>query len=215
MGGTIPHNTLDGVFFDATRKPGETTSIGWPVLTYAWDDFRLGELGLRKCARQQSDNDKTLGLCLQQIEESGPFLIGILGERYGCVPQGIDQQARSQYGWLQHYIDKAHELFLSYSHRELEKVRPIRSALERRGHILLRFYLKCLEDDDARQPEREDVSLRSTRSRTGQAWLSSAHLPAMRATRRSRVRNCTSMPLYFRVKAGRASGVVTSKVALG
>ena len=45
--------------------------------------------------QEQSDNDKALDICLQQIEESPPFFLAILGERYGYVPQSIDQQARS------------------------------------------------------------------------------------------------------------------------
>ena len=44
-------------------------------------------------------------------------------------------------------------IFVSHSHRDLEKVRPIRNELERRGHHPLLFLLKCLEDDDARLPE--------------------------------------------------------------
>jgi hypothetical protein len=35
----------------------------------------------------------------------------------------------------------------------LEKVRSIRRKLERRGHHPLRFFLKCLEDDDAHLPD--------------------------------------------------------------
>jgi hypothetical protein len=33
------------------------------------------------CARQQSDNDPALDLCLEQIEESRSLFVGILGER--------------------------------------------------------------------------------------------------------------------------------------
>lgn len=43
--------------------------------------------------------------------------------------------------------------FVSHSHRGSEKLRPIRNELERRGHCPPRFFLKCLEDDDARLPE--------------------------------------------------------------
>lgn len=44
-------------------------------------------------------------------------------------------------------------IFVSHSHRDLEKVRPIRNEPERRGHNPLLFFLKCLEADDARRPE--------------------------------------------------------------
>ena len=45
----------------------------------------------------------------------------------------------------------------------MEQVRPIRNELERRGHNPLLFFLKCLEDDDARLPEltREEIQARA------------------------------------------------------
>jgi len=106
-------------------------------------------------------------------------------------------------------------IFVFLSHRDLDKVRHIPNELERRRHHPRLFFLKCLEADNVRPPEREEIGPCLTENRTGQSRLPSVHTAAMRATRRSRVRNCTSMPLYFRVKAGRASEVVTSNVALG
>lgn len=105
--------------------------------------------------------------------------------------------------------------FLSICIATWGKVRYVCNELGRYGHNPLLFFLKCPEKDEARPIERKEISLRPTENQTGQSQLPSVHTAAMRATRRSRVRNCTSMPLYFRVKAGRASGVVTSNVALG
>ena len=53
-------------------------------------------------------------------------------------------------------------IFVSHSHRDLEKVRQIRNELEKRGHNPLLFFLKCLEDSDARLPEliREEIKAR-------------------------------------------------------
>lgn len=53
-------------------------------------------------------------------------------------------------------------IFISHSHRDLEKVREIRNELERRGHNPLLFFLKCLSDDDARLPEliRDEIKAR-------------------------------------------------------
>jgi len=42
---------------------------------------------------------------------------------------------------------------LSHPHRDLDKVRHIRTGLERRGYHPRRFFLNCLEADDARLPE--------------------------------------------------------------
>jgi hypothetical protein len=54
-------------------------------------------------------------------------------------------------------------IFVSHSHRDLEKVRQIRNELERLGHNPLLFFLKCLEADDARLPEliRDEIKSRT------------------------------------------------------
>ena len=44
-------------------------------------------------------------------------------------------------------------IFVSHSHRDLNKVRKIRDYLEQQGGNPLLFYLKCLNDDDLRLPE--------------------------------------------------------------
>jgi len=44
-------------------------------------------------------------------------------------------------------------IFLSHSHKDLEKVRFIRNELEHWGHNPLIFFLKCLEDDNAELPD--------------------------------------------------------------
>jgi hypothetical protein len=44
-------------------------------------------------------------------------------------------------------------IFVSHSHHDIEKVRQIRNYLEQHGANPLLFFLKCLNDDDARLPE--------------------------------------------------------------
>jgi len=53
-------------------------------------------------------------------------------------------------------------VFVSHSHRDLEKVREIRNYLESKGRNPLLFFLKCLDDDDARLPEliRDEIEAR-------------------------------------------------------
>ena len=60
-------------------------------------------------------------------------------------------------------------IFVSHSQRDLEEVNPIRNELERREHHPPLFFLKCLEANDARPFEREEISLRPTGSRTSHA----------------------------------------------
>jgi len=54
-------------------------------------------------------------------------------------------------------------IFVSHSHRDLEKVRRIRNELERRGHNPFLFLLVCLEADDARLPDiiRDEIKART------------------------------------------------------
>jgi TIR domain-containing protein len=44
-------------------------------------------------------------------------------------------------------------IFVSHSNKDLKKVREIRDILEREGHKPLLFYLKCLNQNDARLPK--------------------------------------------------------------
>jgi hypothetical protein len=57
--------------------------------------------------REQADNDKVLGLCLQQIDECRPFFVGLLGERYGWVPAKFPVEVGKRYGWTQHHAGKS------------------------------------------------------------------------------------------------------------
>lgn len=53
-------------------------------------------------------------------------------------------------------------VFLSHSHKDIEKIRKIRDILETRGCEPLMFYLKCLDDDNS---ELEDFIMREISAR--------------------------------------------------
>ncbi|MGV8118251.1 MAG: DUF4062 domain-containing protein [Candidatus Xenobiia bacterium LiM19] len=57
--------------------------------------------------KEQAEDDRVLELCLQQIEECRPFFIGILGERYGWVPENIPSDVLTRFDWIQHSTDKS------------------------------------------------------------------------------------------------------------
>jgi hypothetical protein len=67
-------------------------------------------------------------------------------------------------------------IFLSHSHKDLEKVRRIRDAFETRGHNPLMFFLRCLDDDS----ELDDLIRREIEART---WFVLADSPNARASR--------------------------------
>ena len=80
---------------------------------------------------EQSDNDQVLDLCLDQIDKSRPFFIGILGERYGFVPTSYDPSALSRYGWIQAHTSK--------SVTELEILYGVLNDPEMREHSFFYF----------------------------------------------------------------------------
>lgn len=64
-----------------------------------------------------------------------------------------DQKSEVEVAWI----------FLSHSHKDLDKVRHIRDELERKGHNPLIFFLKCLEDDGSELPDllRREIGART------------------------------------------------------
>ena len=69
------------------------------LLSHAWPELRrfcrerqveLVEVDLRwGIAEEQSTCRETLKLCLDEIRACRPFFIGLLGERYGWIPDTI------------------------------------------------------------------------------------------------------------------------------
>src|SRR3954453_53377 len=75
----------------------------FPALRERLEKYRihLVDIDLRWGVTQdQADNDMALDLCLAQIDESRPYFLGILGERYGFVPDHFRGEALSKFGWI-------------------------------------------------------------------------------------------------------------------
>ncbi len=54
---------------------------------------------------EQAESGKVLEICLDEIENCRPFFIGILGERYGWVPDTYDVPDMARYDWLKEFED--------------------------------------------------------------------------------------------------------------
>jgi len=57
--------------------------------------------------REQAENNRVLDLCLDLIDQCRPFFIGILGERYGYVPEVDSGEMWSKHGWLQNHREQS------------------------------------------------------------------------------------------------------------
>lgn len=52
---------------------------------------------------QEAKEDKVLEICLDEIEKCKPFFIGLLGERYGWVPDKYHVTDQPLFGWLKKF----------------------------------------------------------------------------------------------------------------
>ncbi len=70
--------------FPQLRRLCESRGVTWGEVDLRW--------GVPDEAKAEG---KVLPLCLQEIEHCWPYFIGILGERYGWVPEEIPESASS------------------------------------------------------------------------------------------------------------------------
>ena len=54
---------------------------------------------------EEAEAGKVLEIILDEVERSRPFFIGILGERYGSIPDNIPEDAEFAHPWLRDYPD--------------------------------------------------------------------------------------------------------------
>ncbi len=58
---------------------------------------------------EEAERGKVLEICLDEIENCRPFFIGLLGERYGWVPEQYDVPDMARYDWVRDF-DKGHSV---------------------------------------------------------------------------------------------------------
>jgi len=91
---------------------------------------------------EQADNDLVLDLCLDEIDRCRPFFVGVIGQRYGWVPETFPAPAIKRFGWIQGMTGK--------SITELEILHGVLRNPGMRGHAM--FYFRR-EDFLAQVPE--------------------------------------------------------------
>lgn len=82
----------------------------FPALRERLERYRiyLVDIDLRwGVTEQQAESGGALDVCLDQIDACRPFFLGLLGERYGWVPQNLPQTVTSKYGWIQYTQKKS------------------------------------------------------------------------------------------------------------
>ena len=82
--------------FPKLRKTCEERGVTWGEVDLRWG-----------ITDEQSKKGKVLPICLKEIENCRPYFIGILGERYGWIPETIDDNLIALEPWLKEYKKKS------------------------------------------------------------------------------------------------------------
>ncbi|MEY2457253.1 MAG: hypothetical protein QOK06_2347, partial [Acidimicrobiaceae bacterium] len=75
--------------FPAIRKLCEARGVAWSEVDLRWG-----------VTDEQKAEGAVLPICLAEIERTRPYFIGLIGERYGWVPDEIPADLAQQMGWL-------------------------------------------------------------------------------------------------------------------
>jgi telomerase protein component 1 len=125
---------ISSTFRDMHAERDHLVKVTFPALREKLLPFRveLYDIDLRwGVTKEQAENDQVLDLCLQQIDECRPFFVGILGDRYGWVPEKFPVEALKKYGWIAHHTGR--------SVTELEIIHGVLANPAMRGHAFFYF----------------------------------------------------------------------------
>ncbi|HEY5177275.1 MAG TPA: DUF4062 domain-containing protein [Terriglobales bacterium] len=82
--------------FPQLRRLCESRGVTWVEVDLRW--------GVPDEAKAEG---KVLPLCLQEIEHCRPYFIGLLGERYGWVPEEIPESLFETQPWLREHLHQS------------------------------------------------------------------------------------------------------------
>jgi ATP/maltotriose-dependent transcriptional regulator MalT len=94
---------VSSTFRDMQGERDELVKRVFPELRHRCEERGVtwGEVDLRwGVTDEEKAEGAVLPICLAEIERSRPFFIGLLGDRYGWVPDGLADDLRAQEPWL-------------------------------------------------------------------------------------------------------------------
>ena len=120
---------------------------------------------------EQSKQGQTIGICLDEIERCRPYFIGLLGDRYGWVPEKDDYRPEllRRQDWLPEHQGNA-------SVTELEILHGVLNNPEMAGRAF--FYFRDPAYSDAKAPAGAARPLRN-----GRSWRRSSNASVTAASR--------------------------------
>src|SRR3954468_1839404 len=82
--------------FPAIRKLCESRGVAWSEVDLRWG-----------VTDEQKAEGDVLPICLAEIDRSRPYFIGLLGQRYGWIPDELPAELAQQLGWLSDVADRS------------------------------------------------------------------------------------------------------------
>jgi len=82
--------------FPQLRSMCEKRGVTWSAIDLRWG-----------ITNEQQAEGRVLPICLREIDECKPFFIGMLGERYGSVPDEIPEELVKLESWLDGHRDRS------------------------------------------------------------------------------------------------------------
>ncbi|MCA9086481.1 MAG: DUF4062 domain-containing protein, partial [Planctomycetaceae bacterium] len=108
----------------------------------------LTEVDLRwGITEQQANEGQVLPLCLAEIERSRPYFIGLLGERYGWIPDTIRPEVIERESWLKEHVEGRTSV------TELEILHGVFNNLRMEDHAFFYFRAPAYANDSALAPD--------------------------------------------------------------
>ena len=126
---------VSSTFRDMAAEREELVKFVFPQLRKLCEERGVtwGEVDLRwGITDEQAAEGQVLPICLAEITRSRPYFIGLLGERYGWVPDEIPAELVEQEPWLVEHLD--------HSVTELEILHGVLNDPEMAQHAF--FYLR-------------------------------------------------------------------------
>lgn len=137
---------VSSTFQDMSAERDELVSRVFPVLTQkaAKRKVSLTVIDLRwGITEEESKMSKVVEICLEEIDKSHPFFIGLLGNRYGWIPKSEKNEWRK-------FIPEKYEDVISdiYDGKSMTEIEILYGVLHRRDSVHASFYIKKSEDDE-------------------------------------------------------------------
>ncbi len=125
---------VSSTFADMAAERDELVKFVFPRVRKLCEErgVAFGEVDLRwGITDEQKAEGQVLPICLAEIERTRPYFIGLLGERYGWVPEQIPAEVVEREGWLAGVSGR--------SVTELEILHGVLNSPDMAGHALFYF----------------------------------------------------------------------------